>query len=209
MQLPTSYQRRFGLVTLSLLLLFHVLRAALPASAKSPAQGPTQTSATTLAVPSGTITLWDETGTPTGFKTNSQNYEPANDVFDDELADDFFVPAGQTWTIQQVNVAGGYFTGNTGPATSVNVTFYFNSSTLPGAAVPGGTFQNIAMVDTAGSFAITLPSSFVVTRAPTGSRSANMNPLPTSMGLERQCFQVAPRGLRNPVGFRDRCTPSW
>ena len=212
MQLPTSYQRRFGLVTLSLLLLFHVIRAALSASAESP-QASTQRSATTPAVPSGTIILWDESGSPTGFKTNSQNYEPANDVFDDELADDFFVPAGQTWTIQQVNVAGGYFTGNTGPATSVNVTFYFNSSTLPGAAVPGGTFQNIAMVDTAGSFAITLPSSFVVTAGTYWvSVQANMNSTTNGQwGWNDNAFQRgAGAAWRNPGGgFMTACTSSW
>src|SRR5437773_2608695 len=158
MQMPARYQTRFGLFTLSLLLLFPLLRAALPTSAQGSAQRPSQKSGPTVTVPSGMIVLWDETGTPTGFNTNSQNYEPANDQLDDELADDFFVPLDQTCTIQQVKVDGSYFTGSTGPATSVNVTFYSNASTLPGAAVPGGTFQNITMVDTAGNFTITLPS---------------------------------------------------
>src|SRR5207247_7351731 len=74
-----------------------------------------------------------------------------------------FVPTGETWTIEEVYVEGVYFSGSTGSATSVNVTFYFDSATLPGAAVPEGTYTNVSMADVAGDFTITLPSSLVLT----------------------------------------------
>ena len=71
------------------------------------------------------------------------------------------MPALQIWTVQQVTVSGQYFNGP-GPAASVNVTFYFDQLGFPGAAVPGGTYTNVAMSDTAGNFIITLPSSLVL-----------------------------------------------
>jgi hypothetical protein len=91
--------------------------------------------------------------------TGSQNFEAAFDAFDDRVADDFVVPAGQTWTVQQVNVSGVYF-NCAGPARNVNVTFYSDSATLPGAAV--ATYTNVAMTDTAGNFSITLPVAAVL-----------------------------------------------
>src|SRR5258707_13621370 len=39
--------------------------------------------------------LYDQTSTPSATATGSQNFEPANDAFDDQLADDFVVPGGQ------------------------------------------------------------------------------------------------------------------
>ena len=79
--------------------------------------------------------LYDQTDNPAANSTVSQNFEAANDAFDNQLADDFVVPAGG-WTIGQVNVLGVYFNGP-GPATSVNVFFYADAAGLPGAVVPG------------------------------------------------------------------------
>ena len=76
------------------------------------------------------ISFYDQTDNGSvGTGSVSQNFETANDAFDNQVADDFVVPAGQTWTIQQVNVTGSYFNGN-GPATSVNVFFYSDSTTF-------------------------------------------------------------------------------
>ena len=110
--------------------------------------------------------LYDQTDNPAANSTVSQNFEAANDAFDNQGADDFVVPAGQTWTIQQVNVAGVYFNGSaSGPAASVNVIFYANAGTLPGAAVAGGTYTAIPITGGAatGSFQIALPTSLVLT----------------------------------------------
>ena len=93
----------------------------------------------------------------------SQNFEAGFDTFDSQAADDFVVPAGQTWIVQQVNVIGEY-SGGGGPAASVNVTFYSDSATLPGAAVAGGTYAAVPITtDTAGAFTIALPTSLVLT----------------------------------------------
>ena len=58
----------------------------------------------------------------------------ANDAFDSQGADDFVVPAGQTWNVNEVDVAGVYFNGP-GPAASFNVYFYQNTGVLPATPV--------------------------------------------------------------------------
>ena len=106
--------------------------------------------------------LYDQTNSPGTNATVSQDFETANDAFDNQLADDFVVPGGQTWTVQQVVASGVYFNGP-GPAASFNVTFYTNAGALPGAAVPGGTYTGLAYTNVAGTFTITLPTNLVLT----------------------------------------------
>jgi hypothetical protein len=50
---------------------------------------------------------------------------------DVEASDDFVVPAGQTWTIQSVDVTGAYG-GGSGPVSSVNVYIYTDGGGVPG-----------------------------------------------------------------------------
>src|SRR5437762_447963 len=76
------------------------------------------------------VTLYDQLNNPGTISTSSQDFETANNAFDDFLADDFVVPAGQTWTINEVDAQGVYFNGP-GPAASFNVFFHTNTGTLP------------------------------------------------------------------------------
>ena len=46
----------------------------------------------------------------------SQDAETALDFFDSQAADDFIVPAGQTWQVTEMDVLGEY--DSTGPAAS-------------------------------------------------------------------------------------------
>ena len=108
------------------------------------------------------IVLYDQSETAGGGGVVSQNFEPVNNSYDAQGADDFVVPAMQNWSVQQVNVNGNYFNGP-GPAASVNVTFYFDAANFPGAIVSGGAFNNLSMSDTAGNFTIPLPTSLVLT----------------------------------------------
>jgi hypothetical protein len=109
------------------------------------------------------MVLYDQTDTAGNGGTVSQNFETVNNSYDAQGADDFVVPVTQNyWMIQQVKVNGIYFNGP-GPAASVNVTFYFDSAGFPGAVVPGGTFNNLSMSDTAGNFSIPLPTNLVIT----------------------------------------------
>ena len=64
----------------------------------------------------------------------SQDAETALDFFDSQAADDFIVPAGQTWQITEVDVLGEY--DSAGPAASFHVFFYENGAgDLPGMLV--------------------------------------------------------------------------
>ena len=75
--------------------------------------------------------LYDQT---VGGNTNaytSQDFEPANDPFDNQLADDF--TATDTWTIDQVVVTGTYSVA--GPADGFNIYFYENNAGIPGTEV--------------------------------------------------------------------------
>ena len=47
--------------------------------------------------------------------------------FNSDLADDFVVPAGQTWNVQSIDADGAYFPFN-GPANSFNVFFYADNA---------------------------------------------------------------------------------
>src|SRR4029077_15145997 len=128
--------------------------------------------------------------------------EAPSDAFDSQAADDFVVPAGETWTVQRVEVGGLYFEGP-GPAASVNVTFYSTSGTFPGAALPGGTYTNLPMTDTGGNFSIPLPSNFALTSGTYWvSVQANMD---FSSGgewgwLDRTVQSFSPAAWQNPGG---------
>jgi hypothetical protein len=107
-----------------------------------------------------TVVLYDQinNAAPPGGVT-SQNFEAAFNTSDSFAADDFVVPAGQSWSITGVDVAGEY-SGVGGPAASVNVFFYANGgSNLPGALV--ASYANIAYSSGPG-FVITLSPAVVL-----------------------------------------------
>lgn len=89
--------------------------------------------------------LWNQNGN-FGGSVNSQN--------DTAAADDFTVPAGQTWLIAEVDVTGAYFNGY-GPAASELVTFYADRNGKPGR-VQNGPFT-LNCNDNSGSFQCVLP----------------------------------------------------
>lgn len=104
--------------------------------------------------------LYDQTDSPGTEAITSQDFEAANDAYDNEAADDFVVPAADgAWTIDEVYVAGQYWNG-TGPSTQANVRFYQDASGLPGAevysalAVPSG--------ESGGAFTIALSPAVVL-----------------------------------------------
>lgn len=103
----------------------------------------------------GSITLWDQTDLASGNGAPDQDFEAVYDVYDAEGADDFVVPAGLEWTIEEVGTVGIQAAGGT--ATSVDITFYEDAGGLPGAAIAACTYPGVTPVETAGSFEITLP----------------------------------------------------
>ena len=72
-----------------------------------------------------------------------------------DLADDFVVPAGQTWNVQSIDADGVYFNGS-GPAIDWNVFFYADNAGFPGARVYSATHQ--PDVQNGSTFTINLPT---------------------------------------------------
>lgn len=77
---------------------------------------------------------YDNVATEEPVDIPSQDAETALDFFDSQAADDFIVPAGQTWHVTEVDVLGEY--DSSGPAASFHVFFYENGAgDLPGSLV--------------------------------------------------------------------------
>ena len=114
----------------------------------------------------------------------------------------------QNWAVQQIKVNGNYFNGP-GPAASVNATFYFDSAGFPGAVVSGGTFNNLSMSDTAGSFTIPLPTSLVLTAGTywvSVQANIDFNPFGEWAWSDRTVASNSPAVWQNPgSGFATSC----
>jgi len=77
-----------------------------------------------------------------------------------DLADDFVVPAGQTWNVQSIDADGVYFNGS-GPAIDWNVFFYADNAGFPGAQVYSTTHQPVQQ--NGSTFTVNLPTPAVLT----------------------------------------------
>ena len=164
---------------------------------------------TPTPTPTPCMVLYDQTNTAGSGGVVSQNFEMVNNSYDAQAADDFVVPVMQNWLVQQVKVGGIYFNGP-GPAASVNVTFYFDSANFPGAVVSGGTFNNLSMSDTAGSFTIPLPTSLVLTAGTywvSVQANIDFNPFGEWAWSDRTAGSNSPAVWQNPGGgFATSCT---
>jgi hypothetical protein len=145
------------------------------------------------------VVLYDQLNNPGSAGTSSQEFPdvPAGTTF---TADDFVVPAGEIWTITEVDAAGVYGIGP-GPADNFNVFFYQNSGTLPGSQVYSATAQSY--VNNAGTFQVTLaipavlgPGRYWV------SVQAHMNFTPNGQWfwIERTGQANFPAAAQNPGG---------
>jgi len=104
-------------------------------------------------VRTGFIVLYDQYNSPAALDVTSQDFEPAFDNMDGQGADDFTVPAGQTWSVEGVDVDGEY---NGGPAASFNVFFYLNAGAGPGVLVCSRPANPFTQGPAAGDAVITL-----------------------------------------------------
>lgn len=85
-----------------------------------------------------------------GFNSyTSEDFQPASDPVDSLIADDFTVPVGQSWTVNQMDVIGedNQFMGMS-PPPFVNIIIYATAGTLPGSElfhqshIPGSNYPN-------------------------------------------------------------------
>ena len=98
--------------------------------------------------------LWNQNSN-FGSGVNSQNYESGMAQYDDAGADDFVIPAGQTWLISEVDVTGAYVNGS-GPASSEVVAFYRTKRGKPYSISRGP--YTVNCTDINGSFQCILPT---------------------------------------------------
>jgi len=79
------------------------------------------------------VILYDQYDNISGTATLSATFTDFLD-FGADLADDFVVPSGESWTVESIDADGIYFNG-AGPATSWNVFIYTDAGGLPGGLV--------------------------------------------------------------------------
>lgn len=106
---------------------------------------------TETMLPETTEILHDQLDGITGDAITSQDFEAALNDFDSEAADDFDIPSGETWTIEQVTVYGAVTEGAI--LNEVWVRFYIDVNGLPATS---SFYQSLVSVNTTGSFIITL-----------------------------------------------------
>ena len=154
------------------------------------------------------VVLYDQYDNDSLNATSSQNFEADFDAFDDETADDFVVPGGETWNINQVDAGGQYFNGP-GPMISANVSFYADAGGLPGSQV--ATRPNMTVVDSGGSIVIAIPSAVTLGSGHYWvSVQANMDfAVGGQWGFEDRLVQSnAEAAWQNPGGGFGVC-PTW
>jgi N-acetylneuraminic acid mutarotase len=152
--------------------------------------------------------LYDQYDNPTATVSNSQNFEPVLDDYDDFLADDFEVPDGRLWHIDQVEVQGQYFNG-TGPADSMNIFIYTNAITTPGSLVASRT--NITYTNILTEFSIRLASPIVLAPGKywlSVQANQSFNPTGEWGWTDRTITNTQSAAWQNPSGGFGIC-PAW
>lgn len=136
--------------------------AANPAGAELPSVAAGTSGQQPIAgTPQGTsILLYDQFDGASGNGIPDQDFEVTLDAFDSMAADDFVVPLGATWIVDEVRSIGTTLVPG---GAQVSVTMYANSEgggnpDLPGPAIAGCTYMHLLPVDSGGSFAIVLPT---------------------------------------------------
>jgi hypothetical protein len=113
--------------------------------------------ATVPAIAADEILLYGQTaplgdgGPPSSHYIHSQPMT----IFDSQAADDFVVPAGETWSISRL-VFDGEYRSLPGPAASLDLALYADQAGQPGAALSQATHVK-GYVDEAGVLSVSLP----------------------------------------------------
>jgi hypothetical protein len=129
-------------------------------------------------------------------------------TFGADLADDFVVPAGQTWNVDSIDADGVYFNGP-GPAINWNVFIYANNGGLPGAVVYSTLNQPVSVVGT--TFTVNLSPAACLTEGTYWIEiQANMTFVPNGEWgwTDRTVQSNNPAAWQNPGGGFGVC-PSW
>jgi hypothetical protein len=129
-------------------------------------------------------------------------------TFSSDLADDFVVPAGQTWNVESIDADGTYFNG-IGSAFDWNVFIYADNAGLPGAQVYSTLNQPVTVNGT--TFTVNLTPAAVLTAGTYWIEiQANMNfATQGEWGwTDRTVQSNSPAAWQNPGGGFGIC-PTW
>lgn len=147
----------FFLLVVTLMLSVGLVFAATPQKS-----GPVKQTNRALPAPAApNVVLYDQYDNGGGVGWTSQDFEATFDAYDNQGADDFVVPTGETWNVDEVDVSGAYFNG-AGPADSFNVFIYQDAAGLPGTLVYTGLAQAYTTSNDI-DFVITLSPAAVLT----------------------------------------------
>lgn len=128
-------------------------------------------------------------------------------LFSSDLADDFVVPAGETWNVQSID-ADGLILGP-GPINSFNVFFYADNSGLPGTQVYSAMNQPFSV--SGSTFTVNLPSLAVLAAGTYWVEiQANMMFIPKGAWIwtDRTLQSNQGAAWQNPGGGFGTC-PTW
>ncbi|MDQ6694943.1 MAG: hypothetical protein M3014_11090, partial [Chloroflexota bacterium] len=173
-------------------------------------QGGGGTSAPLAPPAAPNLILYDQYNNAGANATVSQQFEPANVTFNAQGGDDFAVPAGQNWSVTEVDAQGQYFNGP-GPATSFNIYFYNNSGTLPAAPVYTATAQTFTGGPTNFVISLTTPALLSGGQSYWISVQAVMNFTPSGEWgwQDRTVVATNPSAWRNPGGGLGTTCANW
>ena len=153
------------------------------------------------------VILYDQYDNLSGTATLSATFTDFVD-FGADLADDFVVPAGQTWTVESIDADGLYFNG-AGPATDWNVFLYTDAGGLPGGIVASET--NLPATQVGTTFTVNFAPSVALT-AGTYWIEIQANMTFATQGewgwTDRTVQSNSPAAWQNPGGGFLVC-PSW
>jgi hypothetical protein len=153
------------------------------------------------------VILYDQLDNPGTVSWTSQEFPDLPD-FTAFLADDFFVPGGQSWQVTEVYAQGVYFNGS-GPANNFNVFFYEDSGGLPGTLVSSRTAQ--PYVESGGVFEVTLTAPVTLTSGTHWVSVQAHQPVDPNgqWGWTERTVQAnSPAAWQNPGGGFGLC-PTW
>jgi hypothetical protein len=153
------------------------------------------------------VILYDQLDNAGTVSWVSQEF-PDNPEFTAFLADDFFVPGGQSWRVTEVYAQGVYFNGP-GPANNFNVFFYEDDGGLPGTLVSSRIAQ--PYVESDGVFEVTLTAPVTLTSGTHWVSVQAHQPFDPNgqWGWTERTVQAnSPAAWQNPAGGFGVC-PTW
>ena len=153
------------------------------------------------------LILYDQLDNTGGSSFTSQEF-PDSPEFTAFLADDFFVPGGQSWQVTEVYAQGAYFNGS-GPANNFNVFFYEDDGGLPGTLVSSRIAQ--PYVESDGVFEVTLTAPVTLTSGTHWVSVQAHQPFDPNgqWGWTDRTVQAnSPAAWQNPAGGFGVC-PTW